>query len=69
MNDNDARSQQVITNACASIAILNAALNIEHEGVELGEELSNLQAFSEGASFPVVLILYRFETGTYRSLC
>ncbi|GAA5972235.1 hypothetical protein JCM21900_005399, partial [Sporobolomyces salmonicolor] len=39
---------QVINNACASIALLNATLNIKDPNVELGEELSNLQAFSEG---------------------
>lgn len=40
-----ARRHQVITNACASIAILNAVMNL---GGELGEELSNLRDFSEG---------------------
>lgn len=32
----------------ASIAILNAVLNIKAEGVTLGDELSNLEAFSKG---------------------
>ncbi|GAA5908154.1 hypothetical protein JCM5296_000519 [Sporobolomyces johnsonii] len=41
-------AHQVINNACASIALLNATLNIKDPNVELGEELSNLQAFSEG---------------------
>ncbi|GAA5960425.1 hypothetical protein JCM8115_001178 [Rhodotorula mucilaginosa] len=41
-------AHQVINNACASIALLNAALNIHDPNVHLGEELSNLQAFSEG---------------------
>ncbi|BGP42169.1 hypothetical protein JCM10449v2_006174 [Rhodotorula kratochvilovae] len=41
-------AHQVINNACASIALLNAALNIRTPDVELGEELGNLQAFSEG---------------------
>lgn len=39
---------QVINNACASIALLNATLNIKDPNVELGEELTNLQAFSDG---------------------
>jgi len=43
-------SHQVINNACASIALINATLNIRSPDVELGEELTNLQAFSEGAS-------------------
>lgn len=43
------RSHQVINNACASIALLNAALNIRDPNVTLGDELTNLQAFSEGA--------------------
>lgn len=41
-------SQQVISNACATVAILNSVLNIQGEGIEVGEELGNLQAFSEG---------------------
>ncbi|BGP18535.1 hypothetical protein JCM10213_002952 [Rhodosporidiobolus nylandii] len=41
-------AHQVINNACASIALLNAVLNIHDPNVRLGEELSNLQAFSEG---------------------
>ncbi|GAA5921932.1 hypothetical protein JCM3775_003424 [Rhodotorula graminis] len=41
-------AHQVINNACASIALINATLNIRSPDVELGEELSNLQAFSEG---------------------
>ncbi|KWU42986.1 hypothetical protein RHOSPDRAFT_3688, partial [Rhodotorula sp. JG-1b] len=41
-------AHQVINNACASIALLNAALNIHDPNVHLGEELSNLKAFSEG---------------------
>ncbi|KAM0751694.1 hypothetical protein T439DRAFT_300694 [Meredithblackwellia eburnea MCA 4105] len=41
-------AHQVINNACASIAILNAALNIEDPDVKLGEELENLKAFSDG---------------------
>ncbi|GAA5926250.1 uncharacterized protein JCM15063_000226 [Sporobolomyces koalae] len=41
-------AHQVINNACASIALLNATLNIQDNNVELGEELTNLQAFSEG---------------------
>ncbi|GAA6025491.1 hypothetical protein JCM11491_002837, partial [Sporobolomyces phaffii] len=41
-------AHQVINNACASIALLNATLNIRDPNVELGEELTNLQAFSEG---------------------
>lgn len=48
------RSHQVINNACASIALINATLNIRSPEVELGEELSNLQAFSEGALFCAV---------------
>lgn len=43
-------SHQVINNACASIAILNATLNIQDPDVELGEELENLRAFSDGAA-------------------
>lgn len=43
------RSHQVINNACASIALLNATLNIHDPNVQLGEELSNLQAFSDGS--------------------
>lgn len=41
-------AHQVINNACASIALLNATLNIQDSNVELGEELTNLQAFSAG---------------------
>ncbi|POY73154.1 putative Ubiquitinyl hydrolase 1 [Rhodotorula taiwanensis] len=41
-------AHQVINNACASIALLNAALNIRDPNVTLGDELTNLQAFSEG---------------------
>lgn len=41
-------AHQVINNACASIAILNATLNIQDPDVELGEELENLRAFSDG---------------------
>ncbi|GAA5969478.1 hypothetical protein JCM11641_008129 [Rhodosporidiobolus odoratus] len=41
-------AHQVINNACASIALLNAVLNIQDPKVQLGEELSNLQAFSDG---------------------
>ncbi|GAA6031537.1 hypothetical protein JCM8097_006507 [Rhodosporidiobolus ruineniae] len=41
-------AHQVINNACASIALLNAVLNIQDPNVQLGEELSNLQAFSDG---------------------
>ncbi|GAA6000734.1 ubiquitin carboxyl-terminal hydrolase [Rhodotorula paludigena] len=41
-------AHQVINNACASIALLNATLNIRSPDVQLGEELGNLQAFSEG---------------------
>ncbi|KAJ8293052.1 Ubiquitin carboxyl-terminal hydrolase isozyme L5 [Rhodotorula toruloides] len=41
-------AHQVINNACASIALLNATLNIRDPNVQLGEELSNLQLFSEG---------------------
>lgn len=42
-------AHQVITNACASMALLNAVCNITDDpDVELGEELSNLKAFSEG---------------------
>ncbi|BGP26553.1 ubiquitin carboxyl-terminal hydrolase L5 [Rhodotorula toruloides] len=40
-------AHQVINNACASIALLNATLNIRDPDVQLGEELSNLQLFSE----------------------
>jgi ubiquitin carboxyl-terminal hydrolase L5 len=40
--------QQVINNACASIAILNATLNIKDEHVQLGDELERLVSFSEG---------------------
>lgn len=39
-------AQQVITNACATLALLNAVMNLE--GKEIGEELNNLQSFSEG---------------------
>lgn len=41
-------SHQVINNACASIAILNATFNIQDPNVKLGEELENLRSFSEG---------------------
>ncbi|GAA5889218.1 hypothetical protein JCM6882_000678 [Rhodosporidiobolus microsporus] len=41
-------AHQVINNACASIALLNAVLNIHDPNVQLGQELSNLQAFSDG---------------------
>ncbi|GAA5992938.1 hypothetical protein JCM5350_007811 [Sporobolomyces pararoseus] len=41
-------AHQVINNACASIALLNATLNIQNPNVELGEELTNLQSFSTG---------------------
>ncbi|GAA5886865.1 hypothetical protein JCM16303_006739 [Sporobolomyces ruberrimus] len=41
-------AHQVINNACASIALLNATLNVKDPNVELGDELTNLQAFSEG---------------------
>jgi ubiquitin carboxyl-terminal hydrolase L5 len=41
-------AQQTITNACASMALLNAVLNVHDPDVELGEELNNLKAFSEG---------------------
>ncbi|GAA5863671.1 hypothetical protein JCM3774_001209 [Rhodotorula dairenensis] len=41
-------AHQVINNACASIALLNATLNIRDPNVQLGDELSNLQSFSEG---------------------
>ncbi|KAL8291772.1 hypothetical protein RQP46_002030 [Phenoliferia psychrophenolica] len=41
-------AHQVINNACASIAILNATLNIQDPNVQLGEELENLKAFSDG---------------------
>ncbi|GAA5869102.1 hypothetical protein JCM8547_008698 [Rhodosporidiobolus lusitaniae] len=41
-------AHQVINNACASIALLNAVLNIQDPNVQLGVELSNLQAFSDG---------------------
>ncbi|GAA6064723.1 hypothetical protein JCM10212_005846 [Sporobolomyces blumeae] len=41
-------AHQVITNACASIALLNATLNIEDDNVQLGDELGNLKAFSDG---------------------
>lgn len=44
----DCFSHQVINNACASIALLNATLNIQNPNVELGEELTNLQSFSTG---------------------
>lgn len=58
-------ARQVITNACGSIAILNAArtssaprltplmatVNVHDEHVQLGDELSNLKDFSLG-SFP-----------------
>lgn len=43
-------SHQVINNACASIALLNATLNIQDPEVRLGDELANLKAFSEGES-------------------
>ncbi|BGP57014.1 hypothetical protein JCM8202v2_004650 [Rhodotorula sphaerocarpa] len=41
-------AHQVINNACASIALLNATLNIQDPEVRLGDELANLKAFSEG---------------------
>ncbi|GAA5847678.1 hypothetical protein JCM3766R1_002446 [Sporobolomyces carnicolor] len=41
-------AHQVINNACASIALINATLNIHDPHVQLGQELSNLQAFSTG---------------------
>ncbi|KAK4704083.1 hypothetical protein P7C70_g2128, partial [Phenoliferia sp. Uapishka_3] len=41
-------AHQVINNACASIAILNATMNIRDPNVQLGEELENLKAFSDG---------------------
>ena len=48
-----AGAASLLNNACASIALINATLNIRSPDVELGEELTNLQAFSEGAScFP-----------------
>jgi len=37
---------QTINNACATLAILNAVLNIHAPNVEYGEELNNLLAFS-----------------------
>lgn len=40
----------MINNACASIALLNATLNIQDPEVRLGDELANLKAFSEGES-------------------
>lgn len=42
-------ANQVITNACATLALLNATLNIEEkDGIEIGEELANLKDFSNG---------------------
>ncbi|GAA5897676.1 ubiquitin carboxyl-terminal hydrolase [Sporobolomyces salmoneus] len=41
-------AHQVINNACASIALLNATLNIRAPHVEHGEELENLSSFSYG---------------------
>lgn len=39
-------SQQVINNACATIAILNATLNIHNNNVQLGHQLDNIREFS-----------------------
>lgn len=40
-------AQQVINNACATIAVLNACMNVNSSEVTLGEELENLKAFSD----------------------
>lgn len=42
-------ANQVVNNACATLAIVNLLLNVQHADVELGDTLQNLKSFS--ASF------------------
>ncbi|PAA76912.1 hypothetical protein BOX15_Mlig012936g2 [Macrostomum lignano] len=42
-------ANQVVNNACATLAIVNLLLNVQHQDVELGDALQNLKSFS--ASF------------------
>jgi hypothetical protein len=53
-------AHQVINNACASIALLNAVMNIQDPNVQLGEELSNLREFSDGKQSLASLTLFPF---------
>lgn len=39
---------QVINNSCGTIAALNAVMNVDAPGVEIGSELGNLKEFGAG---------------------
>ena len=44
-------ANQVINNACASVAILNSVLNMGTDKLVLGSELENLKEFGTGMDF------------------
>ena len=39
---------QTIQNACGTQALLSVVLNIDHEGVELGQTLTEFKEFTQG---------------------